>query len=174
MTMDRPLVAVLVGSDSDLAVMGSAFEILERFGIATEVRILSAHRTPEATHAYVREADARGCRVFIAAAGLAAHLAGTVAAITLKPVIGVPMEAGPLNGFDALLSTVQMPGGVPVACMAIGQAGAKNAAWLAAQIVALQDPNLAERLRIERAATAESILAKNTAPSERLNREILE
>src|SRR5919198_1480138 len=119
MTMDRPLVAVLVGSDSDLAVMGSAFEILERFGIATEVRILSAHRTPEATHAYVREADARGCRVFIAAAGLAAHLAGTVAAITLKPVIGVPMEAGPLNGFHALLSTVQMPSGGPVGRFAV-------------------------------------------------------
>ena len=107
-------------------------------------------------------------------AGLAAHLAGTVAAITLKPVIGVPMEAGPLNGFDALLSTVQMPGGVPVACMAIGQAGAKNAAWLAAQIVALQDPNLAERLRIERAATAESILTKNMALSEHLNREVFD
>jgi 5-(carboxyamino)imidazole ribonucleotide mutase len=97
-----------------------------------------------------------------------------VAAITLKPVIGVPMEAGPLNGFDALLSTVQMPGGVPVACMAIGQAGAKNAAWLAAQILALQDPNLAERLRIERAATAEGILTKNTALSEHLNREVLD
>jgi 5-(carboxyamino)imidazole ribonucleotide mutase len=151
---------MLMGSDSDLPVMGEALEILSRFGIATEIRVLSAHRTPEATHAYVKEADARGCAVFIAAAGLAAHLAGAVAALTLKPVIGVPMEGGALHGIDALLSTVQMPGGVPVACMAIGKAGAKNAAYLAAQILALQDPLLAERLRADRAETAKGILGK--------------
>ncbi len=165
--MSRPFVAVLIGSDSDLPVMEEALSVLKRFGIATEIGILSAHRTPEATHTYVKEADARGCAVFIAAAGLAAHLAGAVAALTLKPVIGVPMEGGPLHGIDALLSTLQMPGGVPVACMAIGKAGAKNAAYLAAQILALQDPLLAERLQRERAETAKSILSKQAALSER-------
>ncbi len=116
--MSEPFVAVLMGSDSDLPVMQAALEILDKFGIPREVKITSAHRTPDATHAYVKDADARGCAVFIAAAGLAAHLAGTVAGITVKPVIGVPLDAGPLNGVDALLSTVQMPGGIPVASMA--------------------------------------------------------
>jgi 5-(carboxyamino)imidazole ribonucleotide mutase len=125
-----------------------------------EVQITSAHRTPEATARYVKEADARGCGVFIAAAGLAAHLAGAVAANTLKPVIGVPMAGGPLNGMDALLSTVQMPGGVPVACVAIGKAGAKNAAYLAAQILGLSDAVLAQRLISDRQAMAQAVLAK--------------
>jgi 5-(carboxyamino)imidazole ribonucleotide mutase len=125
-----------------------------------EVQITSAHRTPEATARYVKEADARGCGVFIAAAGLAAHLAGAVAANTLKPVIGVPMEGGPLNGMDALLSTVQMPGGVPVACVAIGKAGAKNAAYLAAQILGLSDAALTQRLISDRQAMAQAVLAK--------------
>lgn len=165
--MSRPFVAVLMGSDSDLPIMEEALGILDHFGIATELRILSAHRTPEATHTYVKEADARGCAIFIAAAGLAAHLAGTVAALTLKPVIGVPMEGGPLHGIDALLSTVQMPGGVPVACMAIGKAGAKNAAYLATQILALQDPVLAEGLQADRAETVKSILGKQAALAER-------
>jgi 5-(carboxyamino)imidazole ribonucleotide mutase len=128
-----------------------------------EVQITSAHRTPEATARYVKEADARGCRVFIAAAGLAAHLAGAVAANTLKPVIGVPMAGGPLNGMDALLSTVQMPGGVPVACVAIGKAGAKNAAYLAAQILGLSDAVLAQRLISDRQAMAQAVLAKANA-----------
>ena len=120
-------------------------DVLDKLGVSWEVRITSAHRTPEVTRAYVRDADGRGCAVFIAAAGLAAHLAGAVAALTLKPVIGVPMDGGPLRGEDALLSTVQMPGGVPVACVAIGKAGAKNAAYLAAQILALGDEGLAKR-----------------------------
>jgi len=157
----QPFVAVLIGSDTDLPVMQSTLEVLRSFGIRTEVRITSAHRTPERTHTYVKDADSRGCEVFIAAAGLAAHLAGTVAGLTLKPVIGVPMDGGPLNGLDALLSTVQMPGGVPVACVAIGNAGAKNAGYLAAQILAIQDPALAERLRADRAATAEAIAEKD-------------
>src|SRR5690625_587987 len=117
-----------MGSDSDLPTMQATLDVLRALEVPFEVRISSAHRTPEATARYVKEADARGCGVFIAAAGLAAHLAGAVAANTLKPVIGVPMEGGPLKGMDALLSTVQMPGGVPVACVAIGKAGAKNAA----------------------------------------------
>ena len=154
-------VAVLLGSDSDLPVMQSTVDVLQSFGIRTEVKITSAHRTPERTHAYVKDADARGCAVFIAAAGLAAHLAGTVAGLTLKPVIGVPMDGGPLNGMDALLSTVQMPGGVPVGCVAIGKAGAKNAGYLAAQILAIHDAGLTDRLRADRTATAEAIAEKD-------------
>ena len=154
-------VAVLMGSDSDLPVMQSTVDVLQSFGIRTEVKITSAHRTPERTHAYVKDADARGCAVFIAAAGLAAHLAGTVAGLTLKPVIGVPMDGGPLNGMDALLSTVQMPSGVPVGCVAIGKTGAKNAGYLAAQILAIHDAALSDRLRAERMATAEAIAEKD-------------
>nr|WP_203434418.1 5-(carboxyamino)imidazole ribonucleotide mutase [Nitrosococcus halophilus] len=149
-----------MGSDSDLPVMQATLDLLKTLEVPFEVRISSAHRTPEATARYVKEADARGCGVFIAAAGLAAHLAGAVAANTLKPVIGVPMEGGPLNGMDALLSTVQMPGGIPVACVAIGKAGAKNAAYLAAQILGLGDAALAQRLSSDRQAKAEAILAK--------------
>lgn len=159
--MTTPFVAVLMGSDSDLPVMKATLDTLAGFGLAYEVRISSAHRTPAATAAYVADAEQRGCAVFIAAAGLAAHLAGAVAAHTTRPVIGVPMEGGPLNGFDALLSTVQMPGGVPVASVAIGKAGAKNAAYLAAQILALRDEALAKRLKEDRARTAEQIAAKN-------------
>ena len=154
-------VAVLMGSDSDLPVMQSTVDVLQSFGIRTEVKITSAHRTPERTHDYVKDADARGCAIFIAAAGLAAHLAGTVAGLTLKPVIGVPMEGGPLNGMDALLSTVQMPGGVPVGCVAIGKAGAKNAGYLAAQILAIHDAALADSLHADRKATAEAIAEKD-------------
>ena len=154
---NQPFVSVLLGSDSDLPVMQLTLDVLQSFGIRTEIKISSAHRTPERTHAYVKDADARGCVVFIAAAGLAAHLAGTVAGLTLKPVIGVPMDGGALNGMDALLSTVQMPGGVPVACVAIGKAGAKNAGYLAAQILAIHDPALAERLRSDRLAIAKAI-----------------
>ena len=159
--MATPFVAILMGSDSDLPVMKSTFDTLAAFGIPYEARISSAHRTPAATAAYVEEADQRGCAVFIAAAGLAAHLAGAVAAHTIRPVIGVPMEGGPLNGFDALLSTVQMPGGVPVASVAIGKSGAKNAAYLAAQILALHDQALAQRLKDDRARTSDQIAARN-------------
>jgi 5-(carboxyamino)imidazole ribonucleotide mutase len=159
--MTKPFVAILMGSDSDLATMQSTVEVLDKFGIAYEVKITSAHRTPGATHAYVKDTDARGCAVFVAAAGLAAHLAGTVAALTTKPVIGVPMDSGPLNGLDALLSTVQMPGGIPVACVALGKHGAKNAGYLAAQILALSDASLAKRLLAEREANAAEIQAKD-------------
>ena len=161
--MTKPFAAILMGSDSDLETMQACIETLDKFGIGREVNVLSAHRTPAATHAYVQDADKRGCAVFIAAAGMAAHLAGTVAALTVKPVIGVPMEGGPLKGQDALLSTVMMPGGIPVACVAIGKAGAKNAALLAAQIMALADPTIAQRLADDRKSNAASILAKNEA-----------
>jgi len=150
-----------MGSDSDLSTMRATLDILEGFAISYEVNIKSAHRTPTETSAYVRDADQRGCEVFIAGAGLAAHLAGAVAAYTCKPVIGVPMDVGPLNGLDALLSTVQMPGGIPVACVAIGQAGAKNAGYLAAQILALNDAELASKVRAERDAKRSAVLQKD-------------
>lgn len=159
--MMNKFVAVLMGSDSDLDVMQLTLDNLKKLGIPFEARILSAHRTPQETHDYVIDADTRGCQVFIAAAGLAAHLAGAVAANTSKPVIGVPMDGGPLNGFDALLSTVQMPGGVPVASVAIGKAGAKNAAFLAAQILALADDKIAAVIKKEKHAQRSAILAKN-------------
>jgi 5-(carboxyamino)imidazole ribonucleotide mutase len=165
--MSQPFVAVLMGSDSDLPVIEATFAVLRQLQIPFEARITSAHRTPAATHAYVVDADTRGCGAFIAAAGMAAHLAGAVAANTLKPVIGVPMP-GALEGLDALLSTVQMPAGIPVACVAIGKAGAKNAAWLAAQILAGQDAALAQRLRDARAADAEQVQAKDAALQEKL------
>lgn len=159
--MPSVFVAILMGSDSDLPVMQACSDLLDNFGIRYEVRITSAHRTPEDTRDYVREADKRGCAVFIAAAGLAAHLAGAVAAQTVRPVIGVPIDSGPLQGIDALLSTVQMPGGIPVATVAIGKSGAKNAAYLAAQILATADAGLKTALEEERARNAESIRQKN-------------
>jgi 5-(carboxyamino)imidazole ribonucleotide mutase len=165
--MSKPFIAILMGSDSDLETMQTTIETLDKLHVAREVRVLSAHRTPDATHAFVKDADARGCAVFIAAAGMAAHLAGTVAALTNKPVIGVPMAAGPLQGQDALLSTAMMPGGIPVACVAIGKAGAKNAAYLAAQILALSDEELAQRLADDRKANATEILAKDKAVREK-------
>ena len=160
--MSKPFVAIVMGSDSDLPVMGASFEVLRSFGVAFEARITSAHRTPGVTREYVRDAEQRGCAVFIASAGMAAHLAGAVSAATVKPVIGVPMNAS-LDGLDALLSTVQMPAGIPVATVAIGKAGAKNAAYLATQILSVADPALADRLRDERAANAEAIAAKDAA-----------
>jgi len=141
--------------------MQSTVDVLKSFGIEYEVRITSAHRTPEDTRSYVSDADARGCAVFIAAAGMAAHLAGAVSAHTLRPVIGVPIDAGPLQGFDALLSTVQMPGGIPVAGVAIGKAGAKNAAYLAVQILGVSNEVLHRALIDERQANAEAIRQKN-------------
>ncbi len=168
--MSKPFVAVLMGSDSDLSVMEATLNVLRELDIPHEVRITSAHRTPAATHDYVTDAERRGCGVFIAAAGLAAHLAGAVSALTIRPVIGVPLDAGPLQGMDALLSTVQMPGGIPVACVAVGKAGAKNAAWLAAQILALNDPALAERLRQARLDNAAAVMAKNQELQARLGK----
>jgi 5-(carboxyamino)imidazole ribonucleotide mutase len=150
-----------MGSDSDLPVIQATLDVLTKLDIPHEVKITSAHRTPAATHAFVKDADERGCVVFVAAAGLAAHLAGTVAGLTLKPVIGIPLDAGPLQGMDSLLSTVQMPGGIPVATVAIGKAGAKNAAYLAAQIMAVCDAALAKRLRAEREENARAVQAKD-------------
>jgi len=170
MPMSKPFVAILMGSDSDLDTMKACIETLDKLGIGREVNVLSAHRTPAATHSYVQDADQRGCAVFIAAAGMAAHLAGTVAALTVKPVIGVPMEGGPLKGEDALLSTAMMPGGIPVACVAIGKAGAKNAALLAAQILALSDTSLAQRLADDRKSNTASVLAKNEAVHKQFNK----
>ena len=119
-------VAVLMGSDSDLSTVQHTLDTLDQLEIPWEVKITSAHRTPEDTRHFVNDAEQRGCAVFIAAAGLAAHLAGAVAALTVRPVIGIPIDSGPLGGQDALLSTVQMPGGIPVACVAIGKPGATN------------------------------------------------
>ena len=163
-----PFVAVLMGSDSDFPVMKSTLEVLDAFGVRYEVRVSSAHRTPAATREYVLDAQARGCAVFVAAAGMAAHLAGAVAALTVRPVIGVPVDAGPLRGEDALLSTVQMPGGIPVATVAIGKAGAKNAGYLAVQILAVADDRLASALGSERERNAADILRKNDALQETL------
>jgi 5-(carboxyamino)imidazole ribonucleotide mutase len=145
--------------------MEATVKTLESLDIPCEVRITSAHRTPDATRDYISDAEARGCAVFIAAAGLAAHLAGTVAAHTVRPVIGVPLAAGSLQGMDSLLSTVQMPGGIPVASVAIGSPGAKNAAFLAAQILALGDAALAERLKKQREEEGRKVLAKNDSLS---------
>ena len=165
--MSKPFVAIVMGSDSDLPVMEACFEVLRTFGIPFEARITSAHRTPEVTKNFVQDAEQRGCGVFIAAAGMAAHLAGAVSATTVRPVIGVPMNAS-MDGLDALLSTVQMPAGIPVASVAIGKAGAKNAAYLAAQILSVSDSALMQKLRDERAANAEQIYAKDAALQESL------
>ncbi|EAW32707.1 Hypothetical phosphoribosylaminoimidazole carboxylase, catalytic subunit [marine gamma proteobacterium HTCC2143] len=165
--MTKPFVAILMGSDSDLPQMEAAFGVLQSFDIDFEVKITSAHRTPKVTHDFVTSADQRGCGAFICAAGMAAHLAGAVAAATLKPVIGVPINAS-LDGLDALLSTVQMPGGIPVATVAIGKAGAKNAAYLAAQILATADPSLHQKLIDERESNAQAIIAKDLALQEKL------
>ena len=164
----KPFVAVMMGSDSDFPVMKSTLEILDGFDVRYEVRVSSAHRTPAATRDYVLDAQARGCAVFIAAAGMAAHLAGAVAALTVRPVIGVPVDSGPLRGADALLSTVQMPGGIPVATVAIGRAGAKNAGHLAVQILAVADDALASRLSVERERLAAEIIKTNNALQESL------
>jgi 5-(carboxyamino)imidazole ribonucleotide mutase len=157
----KNFVAILMGSDSDLEVMRACENTLKQLDIPSEINILSAHRTPEATKAYIVNAQSRGCQVFVAAAGMAAHLAGVVAAHTIKPVIGVPLSASALGGMDALLSTAQMPGGIPVACMAIGKAGAKNAAYLAAQMLAIHDEGVADTLRKDRQAMTAAVLEKN-------------
>ena len=167
--MKENFVAVMVGSDSDLNVMQSTLDTLDSLDVQWEIRILSAHRTPDHVRDYIQDADARGCAAYIAAAGLAAHLAGAVAANTLRPVIGVPLDAGTLGGLDALLSTVQMPGGVPVACVAIGTPGAKNAAFLAARILALNDKNIASNLHAQRQRNRASVLEKNQKPQQKIS-----
>lgn len=154
-------VAILMGSESDLPTMQACMDVLNLLEVKYEVRITSAHRTPAATLSYVLDAEARGARVFICAAGMAAHLAGAVAGHTQRPVIGVPIASGPLQGFDALLSTVQMPGGIPVASVAVDKAGAKNAGYLAAQILAVSDDALFARVQAERQAGADKVIAQN-------------
>lgn len=166
--MSKAFVAVLMGSDSDLPVMQNTIDVLKSFDITVEVKVTSAHRTPAATHSYVTDAEERGCKVFICAAGLAAHLAGAVAGITTRTVIGVPVDAGPLQGMDALLSTVMMPAGVPVATVAIGKAGAKNAGYLAAQILGVADEDVRAAVKADRQRNAEAVIAKDQALQEKL------
>lgn len=151
-----PKVAIFMGSKSDLDKVRPCANLLEELDIDYFMTITSAHRTPERTANLIKEMESKGCEVFICAAGMAAHLAGVVASKTIKPVIGIPINAS-LNGLDALLSTVQMPPGFPVATVAIDKAGAKNAAWLAAQILALKDETLAQKLKKARAKFVEEV-----------------
>lgn len=154
---NRPLVGILMGSKSDWETMQAAAKILDEFGVANEAKVASAHRSPDLVSQYVSSAEDRGLEVIIAAAGLAAHLPGVVAAQTLLPVLGVPMHGNALGGLDALLAIAQMPGGVPVGTLAIGSHGAKNSALLAIRILANSRPELRERLRQYHAKMAEQI-----------------
>jgi phosphoribosylaminoimidazole carboxylase PurE protein len=164
------LVGIVMGSDSDFPVMSETGKTLAKFGIAYEMEVLSAHRTPARAHEYATTAVKRGLKVMIAAAGAAAHLAGVMAANTTLPVIGVPMASSTLNGLDALLATVQMPGGIPVATMAIDKAGAVNAAIFAAEILALSDAEIARKLVAHKEDLAKSVAEKNA----RLQKQISE
>jgi len=150
-------VSIILGSKSDYEVMKECAKTLEKFTVPYELIISSAHRSPERTKNYIKTAEKKGAQVFIAAAGMAAHLAGAVAATTTKPVIGVPMKGGAMDGMDAMLSTVQMPSGMPVATVALGKAGAVNAAYLAMQILALNDEELAVKLQEDRMAKAKKV-----------------
>ena len=154
-------VAIMMSSDSDLPVLEKTVDTLDKLQIPWEAKITSIHRTPGDTTAYVKDVESRGAAVFICASGLAAHLAGCVAGLTCKPVIGIPIDVGPLRGADALHSTVQMPGGVPVACMSIGSSGATNAAYLAGQILAITDKDLAARILADRESNAEAVRGKD-------------
>ncbi len=160
---DKPLVIVLMGSKSDWEVMRQSGETLSNFGVPHESRILSAHRTPLETAEYVSQAEGRGIEVIIAAAGGAAHLAGVCAAHTVLPVLGVPMESAALKGLDSLLSTVQMPAGIPVGTLAIGPAGARNAALLAVAILGVSRPDLRDKLRNFRSEQRQKILRETLA-----------
>jgi len=164
------LVGIVMGSDTDFPVMSETGKTLAKFGIAYEMEVLSAHRTPARAHEYATTAVKRGLKVMIAAAGAAAHLAGVMAANTTLPVIGVPMATSTLNGLDALLATVQMPGGIPVATMAIDKAGAVNAAIFAAEILALSDAEIARKLVAHKEDLAKSVAEKNA----RLQKQISE
>lgn len=161
-------VCILMGSDSDLPVMAEAVKILDSLGVSSEVHVASAHRTPERTSRILAEAPKRGVKVFICGAGSAAHLAGVAAAHTTLPVLGVPLAASDLNGLDALLSTVQMPAGIPVGTLAIGKAGAANAGWLAASILSIQDPVLADKLVQARKDMAAKVEKKSEAAQRKL------
>ncbi len=150
-------VSIILGSKSDYEIVKECANTLEKFGVLHEMIISSAHRSPQRTHSYIKEAEEKGARVFIAAAGMAAHLAGAIAAITIKPVIGIPMKGGAMDGMDAMLSTVQMPAGMPVATVAMGKAGAVNAAYLAMQILALEDDDLKIKLEEDRILKAKKV-----------------
>ena len=155
-------ISIIMGSKSDYEVMKECAKTLDKFGVQYELIISSAHRSPERTKNYVVEAERRGAKVFICAAGMAAHLAGVVASLTIKPVIGVPMKGGFMDGMDALLSTVQMPAGMPVATVAVGKAGAVNGAYLAMQILAIDDAELAAKLQEDRLAKAKKVEADSS------------
>ena len=157
----RAQVAIIMGSDSDLPIMSEAKKVLEENGVLSEVKILSAHRSPEDVARFAKQARRSGLKVIIAGAGGAAHLAGVVASLTTLPVIGVPMETKELKGIDSLFSTVQMPSGVPVATVTIGKTGAKNAAILALEILSLEDKTLEKRLAAFKAELARSVREKN-------------
>jgi len=172
MAKGKPLVGILMGSDSDLPVMAEVARVLEDYGIGYDMRVLSAHRTPAQATAFARDASANGLKLVIAGAGGSAHLAGVIAAHTTLPVIGVPLAGSPLGGFDSLLSTVQMPPGIPVATVGVGPMGAKNAGHLAAAILALSDRALRARLARKRQAMTEDVLKKGAALPARL-RELL-
>ena len=159
--MSNPLVSIVMGSDSDLEVMNEAAKALDQFGIGYEIDITSAHRSPQRTSRFSREAAGRGIKVIIAGAGGAAHLAGVIAAETTLPVIAVPIASTPLNGLDSLLAMVQMPAGIPVATVAIGKPGATNAGILAAQILALADPALAAKLEQHKKKLADGVADKS-------------
>jgi len=159
--MSKPLVSIVMGSDSDLDIMREAAKALEDFGIAYEIDVTSAHRSPDRTADYARKAAGRGIRVIIAGAGGAAHLAGVIAAHTTLPVIGVPIPSTSLNGMDSLLATVQMPAGIPVATVAIGKPGATNAGILAAQILGLASESLARKLEALKETLANSVEEKS-------------
>lgn len=154
-----PQVGIFIGSISDEETVRPCADVLDKLGVSYKFTVSSAHRTPERTERLVEELEKDGCKVFICAAGMAAHLAGAVAARTIKPVIGIPVTASALGGMDALLATVMMPPGFPVGTVALDKAGARNAAWLAAQILALSDAALAERLRESRAAFVRDVEA---------------
>lgn len=159
--MSNPLVAILMGSDSDLPVMNEAVEALKSFGIGYEIHVMSAHRTPHEVADFATNARAKGFKVFIAGAGGAAHLGGVIAAHTTLPVIGVPVDSTPLNGFDALLATVQMPAGIPVATVAVGKAGARNAGILAAQILGVADQTMSDKLTAFKKKMADGVKEKD-------------
>ena len=155
-------ISIIMGSKSDYGIMKECALVLEKFGIQYEMIISSAHRSPKRTKDYVVNAEKKGAKVFICAAGMAAHLAGVVASLTTKPVIGVPMKGGFLDGMDALLSTVQMPSGMPVATVAVGKAGAINAAYLAMQIIAIDDDELRVKLQEDRISKAKKVEADSS------------
>jgi len=166
--LQKPVVGIVMGSDSDFPIMEEAVKALKSFDIPHEVRVISAHRAPAQVMEYARTAEKRGLKMIIAGAGGAAHLAGIIAAETTLPVIGVPIESSPLHGIDALLSTAQMPGGVPVATMAVGKAGAKNAAIFSAQILSIYDGQIHEKLKRFKASLEEEVTAKDRAVAEKL------